>query len=153
MKAAVLERLGQAPRYGVFEEPTAGAGETMVEVRAAGPDRAAARGVRRRRGRRDRRLAAEQPVRNGTANAGRCGVHAAAPSGRARSIRLRWRGLFIACHRSLRRCTLSQKSGLLPNNAREDERCRRRHLAAVIAQLVHMLALNAHRPPRPTRPA
>src|SRR5205807_3753693 len=41
--------------------------------------------------------------------------HAAAPIGFARSIRSRSRGLFIASHRSLRRWTLSQKSGLLPN--------------------------------------
>ena len=41
--------------------------------------------------------------------------HAAAPSGFARSIRARSRGLFIASHKSLRRCTFSQKSGLLPN--------------------------------------
>src|SRR5258708_37982239 len=34
--------------------------------------------------------------------------HAAAPSGFARSTRSRSRGLFIASHRSLRRCTLSQ---------------------------------------------
>jgi hypothetical protein len=46
---------------------------------------------------------------------GGLGDHAAAPSGFARSIRSRSRGLFIACHRSLRRCTFSQKSGLLPN--------------------------------------
>src|SRR6266700_1432163 len=41
--------------------------------------------------------------------------HAASVKGRARSIRLRSRGECIASHRSLRRCTLSQKSGLLPN--------------------------------------
>lgn len=40
--------------------------------------------------------------------------HAAVPSGVARSIRACSRGLFIASHRSLRRCTFSQKSGLLP---------------------------------------
>ncbi len=40
--------------------------------------------------------------------------HAAAPSGVARSIRSRSRGLFIASHRSSRRWTLRQKSGLLP---------------------------------------
>src|SRR5450759_484030 len=41
--------------------------------------------------------------------------HAAAVRGRARSIRSRSRGECIASQRSLRRCTFSQKSGLLPN--------------------------------------
>ena len=56
-------------------------------------------------------------------------------------MRSRSRGLFIASHKSLRRCTLSQKSGLLPN-AREDQRGSRRHIAAVVAQLVEVLALD-----------
>ena len=36
-------------------------------------------------------------------------------NGRARSIRSRSLSVFITSQRSLRRCTLSQKSGLLPN--------------------------------------
>jgi hypothetical protein len=54
------------------------------------------------------------------------GIHAATVRGRARSIRLRSRGECIACQRSVRRCTLSQKSGLLPNT-----RARMRAVAAV----------------------
>src|SRR5215217_4848688 len=41
--------------------------------------------------------------------------YAAATSRRARLIRSRSRGEFIASHKSLRRCTFSQKSALLPN--------------------------------------
>ena len=44
-----------------------------------------------------------------------CGGYAAATSRRARLIRSRSRGEFIASHKSLRRCTFSQKSALLPN--------------------------------------
>jgi NADPH:quinone reductase-like Zn-dependent oxidoreductase len=36
MKAAVVEQLGQAPRYKDFEDPVAGESETIVHVRAAG---------------------------------------------------------------------------------------------------------------------
>ena len=52
--------------------------------------------------------------------------HAASVNGRARSIRLRSRGECIASPRSVRRCTLSQKSALLPNT-----RARMRAVAAV----------------------
>ena len=41
--------------------------------------------------------------------------HAAAPTGFARAMRSRSRGLLIASHKSRRRCTLSQQSGMLPN--------------------------------------
>src|SRR5216684_5632352 len=37
------------------------------------------------------------------------------------------------------------KVGAVAEHAREDERRRRRHVPAVVAQLVDMLALNAHR--------
>jgi NADPH:quinone reductase-like Zn-dependent oxidoreductase len=36
MKAAVVNTLGQAPQYQEFPEPVAGAGETIVAMRAAG---------------------------------------------------------------------------------------------------------------------
>ncbi|HUA97834.1 MAG TPA: zinc-binding alcohol dehydrogenase family protein [Terracidiphilus sp.] len=36
MKAAVVHRLGEAPKYGEFEDPAAGEGEALVKVRAAG---------------------------------------------------------------------------------------------------------------------
>jgi NADPH:quinone reductase-like Zn-dependent oxidoreductase len=36
MKAAVVNELGQPPRYQDFEEPTAGEGEVLINVRAAG---------------------------------------------------------------------------------------------------------------------
>ena len=73
------------------------------------------------------------------------GHYAAARSGLARPIRCRSRGLFMACHKSVRRCTLSQKSGLLPKTRAKDERGRRRDLPAVLAQLIDVPALNAHR--------
>ena len=53
-------------------------------------------------------------------------THAARFNGRARSIRLRSLGVFIASHRSLRRCTFSQKSGLLPNTRARIKRRRAR---------------------------
>ena len=53
--------------------------------------------------------------------------------GRARSIRLRSLGLFIASQRSLRRCTLSQKSGLLPNTRARMSAIAVRHVPAVVA--------------------
>lgn len=48
MKAAVLDQLGKAPRYGEFAEPTAGQDEVIVRVRAAslkGVDRQLASGT------------------------------------------------------------------------------------------------------------
>ncbi len=62
----------------------------------------------------------------------------------ARSIRLRSRGECIASQRSLRRCTLSQKSGLLPNTRAENESGCRGHVAAIVAQLIDVLALYTH---------
>jgi hypothetical protein len=70
--------------------------------------------------------------------------HAAAPMGRARLMRSRSRGECIASQMSLRRCTLSQKSGLLPKTRAKDERSRSCHSPAVVAQLVHVLALHTH---------
>ena len=57
-----------------------------------------------------------------------CGhmTHGALCKGRARLIRSRSFGVFITSQRSLRRCTLSQNSGLLPNT-----RARIRAVAAV----------------------
>src|SRR5437879_5984361 len=67
---------------------------------------------------------------------------AAAPRGRARLMRSRWRGECIASQRSLRRCTLSQKSGLLPNTRARMRAVGAVTAPAVIAQFVHVLTLH-----------
>ncbi|PWW03349.1 hypothetical protein DFR52_10129 [Hoeflea marina] len=69
----------------------------------------------------------------------------AAVGGLARSMRASSRLLCMASQRSLRRWAFSQKSGLLPEYARQNERGRRRHIAAVFARFVDMLPLDTHR--------
>jgi hypothetical protein len=70
-------------------------------------------------------------------------ARAASVKGRARSIRFRSRGECIACQRSLRRCTLSQKSGLLPNTRARMSAVAAAHIATIVAQLIDVLALHA----------
>ena len=70
--------------------------------------------------------------------------HAAARSGRARLIRSRSQGEFIASHRSVRRCTVQPELGVVAEDARKDERRRRGDGSAILAQLVDVLALNPH---------
>jgi hypothetical protein len=61
-------------------------------------------------------------------------------------MRLRSSGLCMTSHKSVRRCTFSQKSAAVAEHAGEDERRRRRHVRLpAIAQLVDVLALDAHR--------
>jgi hypothetical protein len=61
--------------------------------------------------------------------------HVAADTGRARLIRWRSRGGFIAFQRSLRRCTFSQKSGVLPKT--------RARMSAVAAVTLRRLLQNS----------